>query len=124
MKLLRSSARIQNAMRGNRLPESVIRLCVGISIGMCLAFAIYTGGGGTKAEFGYRNFSHPITNGASLGLSFSIPIGILYYLWRRIRHSKAKRRGRPEPPFPRYLLRTSLAVTCVATLILLRILDQ
>lgn len=119
MNLLRSSARIRTAMRGNRLPETVFRMATGNAAGMCIAFTIFTGGGGTRAEVHYRTFSHPIINGFVLGIAISVPLGIAYYTWRRIRHSRAQRRGLPEPPFPRNIGRTAMFVSCLATLIFL-----
>jgi hypothetical protein len=124
MKLFHSSARIQNAMRSNQLPECLFKLCIGITMGVTLAFLIYSKGGGTHLDIHSKSIHHPIADGIQFGFFYSVPFGILYYIWRRIRHRRAHRAGRPEPPFPRFVGRPAMVFTCITTLLLLTLLDQ
>ena len=124
MRLFHSSARVQNAMRSNRLPESLFKLCMGITFGVTLAFTIYAKGGGTQLDIHSRSIHLPIADGIQFGFFFSVPIGILYYLWRRIRHHRAHRAGLTEPAFPRLIGRPAMLITCILSLLLLAWLDR
>lgn len=106
-------------MRSNQLPETIFRLCIGIALGSSLAFMIFTGGGGTEVVFAYKDVEHPISSGFALGFVASLPIGILYFFWRRLRNARALRKGQPEPPYPHYIGRPAIGVACVLVLLLL-----
>lgn len=113
----------RNIQTGSPMFDAFFRISAGMAIGCSIGMVLYFG---PTVEVKIDGFfpNHPLSTGAAFGFLASIPLNILYFLYRSLTVAGARRRRQDVPPMPKYIGRPALVVTALLTPLMLWVIDS